>query len=76
MLSPPKPKTGEFLDKKLYKLAKIRGLKTYALEALADAATGDIDFLSGFKHADIDFTAHFHFGRLVTFDTELPQTTT
>ncbi|MCK4742649.1 MAG: TraB/GumN family protein [Sulfuriflexus sp.] len=32
MLSLPKPKTGEFLDKKLYKLAKQRGLKTYALE--------------------------------------------
>lgn len=33
MLSLPKPKTGEFLDKKLYKLAKQRGLKTYALES-------------------------------------------
>jgi len=36
MLSLPKPITGEFLDKKLYKLAKIRGLKTYALESFEE----------------------------------------
>lgn len=39
MLSLPKPKSGEFLDKKLYKLAKIRGLKTYALESFAEQMT-------------------------------------
>jgi len=32
ILSLPKPKTGDFLDKVLYKLAKQRGIKTYALE--------------------------------------------
>lgn len=32
ILSIPTPKTGEFLDKKLYHLAKKRGLKIYALE--------------------------------------------
>jgi len=32
MLSLPKPKTGEFLDKHIYKLAKRLGIKTYALE--------------------------------------------
>ncbi len=39
MLSLPKPKTGEFLDKKLYKFAKIRGLKTYALESFEEQMT-------------------------------------
>ena len=36
MLSLPKPKTGEFLDKKLYKVATQRGIKTYALESFAE----------------------------------------
>jgi len=36
MLSLPKPITGEFLDKKLYNLAKRRGLKTYALESFEE----------------------------------------
>jgi len=36
MLSLPKPKTGEFLDKKLYKLARQQGLKTYALESFEE----------------------------------------
>jgi len=39
MLSLPPPKTGEFLDKKLYKLAKVRGLKTYALESFEEQIT-------------------------------------
>ncbi len=39
MLSLPKATTGEFLDKKLYKLAKIRGLKTYALESFEEQMT-------------------------------------
>ena len=39
MLSLPKQKTGEFLDKKLYKLARVRGLKTYALESFEEQMT-------------------------------------
>jgi len=39
MLGLPRPKTGEFLDKKLYKLAKIRGIKTYALESFEEQIT-------------------------------------
>ena len=32
LLSVPRPETGEILDKRLYKIAKRRGMKTYALE--------------------------------------------
>jgi len=55
MLSLPKPKTGEFLDKKLYNFAKVRGLKTYALESFEEQITV-FDSLS--RKEQIDMLKH------------------